>query len=78
MEPAQSIIRALGGPTVVSGILNIHRTRVSSWQRSREAGGTGGSVPQRYHRILLDHADANGIALSADDFLSPRLAEAAQ
>lgn len=71
MEPAQTIIGRFGGPSALAELLGIHRTRVSNWQRPRDAGGTGGIVPQRYHPVLLDHARANGIDLKAEDFLPP-------
>ena len=72
MEPAQTIIAKLGGPGVVAGIVKVHRTRVSNWKRPRESGGTGGMIPQGYHRTLLDYANDHSIELSAEDFLAPR------
>lgn len=69
MEPAASIIDRLGGVTRVASIVGVHRTRVSNWKRPRQVGGTNGRVPQDYHVKLLEHARANGILLSADDFL---------
>jgi hypothetical protein len=69
LEPAQSVIQKFGGPSTLAGILGVHRTRVSNWMRPREKGGTGGFIPQRYHRLLLDHAHRAGIALCAEEFL---------
>ena len=69
MDPAQTIIDKLGGPTLVAGIVGIHRTRVSSWQRSRETGGTDGRVPQNHIPVLLEYARKHGIELTAEDFL---------
>lgn len=77
LEPAESIISKLGGPAVVASVVAVHRTRVSNWKRPKEKGGTGGLIPQQYHRLLLDHAEANSIELRAEDFLPPRHAEAA-
>lgn len=71
MEPAHTIIQRFGGPSVLAGILGVHRTRVSNWQRERAKGGTGGLVPQRYHPTLLEYARANGIELAATEFLPP-------
>jgi hypothetical protein len=68
MEPAQTIIRKLGGPSSVAEMLDLHRTRVSAWQRSRASGGTGGQIPQRHIRRLLDQAKRRGIALRLADF----------
>lgn len=39
------------------------------WQYERERGGTGGTIPQKYHRTLLNYAHEHEIPLSADDFL---------
>ena len=61
MEPATTIIRKLGGPTKVSAIVGIHRTRVSSWQRSKASGGTGGRIPQSHYRAILRAASLAGI-----------------
>ncbi|MCA1458046.1 hypothetical protein I6F35_33475 [Bradyrhizobium sp. BRP22] len=72
MEPAQTILTKLGGPTKVSKYLGIHRTRASNWQRPRAKGGTDGVIPQRYHRQLLDYAASVKVELSADDFLPAR------
>jgi hypothetical protein len=72
MEPADSIIAKFGGPSRVAGIVNVHRTRVSNWKRPREKGGTGGIIPQRYHRPLLDYAAEQSIFLTAEEFLAPR------
>lgn len=69
MEPASSIIRKLGGPNVVASIAGVHRTRVSNWMRDKEAGGTGGTIPMRHMRTLLDAAQARGVPLSADEFV---------
>jgi hypothetical protein len=69
MEPAATIIRKLGGPTAVSRLLNVHRTRVSNWMRAKSVGGTGGRIPQDHHRALLEHARQQGVALTAEEFL---------
>ena len=76
MQPAQTIIRKLGGPSAVAKIVGVHRTRVSSWQRPRAAGGTGGRVPQDHIPALLKHARENGLDLNAADFLDPNEAQA--
>lgn len=75
VEPAQTIITKLGGPTAVSKIVGVHRTRVSSWKRSRASGGTDGRIPQDHHAALLAFARENGVSLSAEDFLSTEVAQ---
>jgi len=69
MEPAHSIIEALGGPTEVARITGAHRTRVSNWKRPRDAGGTGGVIPFKYARKLLSAAQEKGIELKLEAFL---------
>ncbi len=69
MEPASSIIKALGGPTRVARLLGRHRTRVSKWQAPKASGGTGGLIPQRFHGKLIAHAQSIGFGLEAADFL---------
>lgn len=69
MEPAQTIIKNLGGPTAVAGIVGVHRTRVSNWTRPRDVGGTGGTIPFKHVPLLIEAAKDRGIDLSADDFL---------
>lgn len=73
MEPAQTVIKLLGGTGLVAGIVGVHRTRVSNWKRPRKLGGTDGLIPQSHHRTLLDFAERNGIPLSAEDFLPPKI-----
>jgi len=81
MEPAHSIIKNLGGPSVVAEIAGVHRTRVSNWSRAKEKGGTGGVIPFKHVPALLDAARKKGVNLSADDFLpstpAPQSPEAA-
>lgn len=69
MEPARTIIERFGGPAVVSQITGTAYTAPYRWQHAREKGGTGGLIPQKHHLRLLEHARANGIELSASDFL---------
>jgi hypothetical protein len=70
MEPASTIIQKLGGPSVVAGVVGIHRTRVSSWKRSRASGGTDGRVPQDHIETLIAYAREKGIDLSLADFFA--------
>jgi len=70
MQPAQNIIQKLGGPTAVSEIVGVHRTRVSNWQRPRESGGTGGLIPQKHHRKIITYARQHGIDLKPDEFFA--------
>lgn len=70
MEPATTIIRKLGGEAKVSEITGTSATAPYRWQYAKTKGGTGGSIPQRHHRVLMDFARKNSIALSAEEFLA--------
>jgi len=69
MEPAQTIVRKLGGPSEVAAIAGVHRTRVSNWMRPKDSGGTGGTIPLKHVRALIEAAKERGLDLSANDFL---------
>lgn len=68
MEPANTIIDALGGPTAVAKIVGVHRTRVSMWKVERRKGGSGGLIPMKHAVVLLAAAEAQGIEIAAEDF----------
>lgn len=68
MEPAQTIVKKLGGPNAVAAIAGVHRTRVSNWMREKSAGGTGGVIPFKHVPTLLAAAAQRDIALSPLDF----------
>ncbi|MDG2570621.1 hypothetical protein P7L87_23970 [Vibrio parahaemolyticus] len=68
MEPANTIIKLLGGPTRVAEAVNVHRTRVHSWMRPREKGGTGGVIPHWHVPKLLAFAQKKGVKLKRTDF----------
>lgn len=83
MEPANSIIKKLGGEAAVSALLteaavrlaqpelNLSYTAPYRWQYARDKGGTDGLIPQRYHPLLLEYARSQGIPLAAEEFLPP-------
>lgn len=77
MEPASTIVRALGGPTLVAKIAGVHRTRVSNWCRPKDKGGTGGVIPFKHVPALIAAAREQGSNLSASDFLPPAVEKAA-
>ncbi len=78
MEPASSIINALGGPAIVARVAGVHRTRVFKWRWPRERGGTDGTIPSRHIPALLSYAKTHEIALSLNDFFpSPETGAAA-
>ena len=78
MEPAATIIKILGGEKAVSEITRTAYTAPYRWQHPKQKGGTGGVIPQRHHRCLLDAALSRGVKLTAADFLPNEAPDAAE
>ena len=74
-DPASTIITKLGGPDAVATIAGVHLSRVYRWMAPKEAGGTGGTIPQRHHVALIVAARRQGVDLRADEFLSMEAAQ---
>jgi hypothetical protein len=53
LEPATSVIKELGGVTVVSARLGVNPTTVRRFRYPKEKAGTGGSIPNEYIFDLL-------------------------
>lgn len=68
-NPASVVISRPGGEAMVSFITGTAYTAPYRWQAARTKGGTGGLIPQRYHRKLIDYARSKGIPLTAEEFL---------
>jgi hypothetical protein len=68
-SPASRVIARLGGEAMVSAVTGTAYTAPYRWQAPRAKGGTGGLIPQRHHRRLLDYARSKGIPLTAEEFL---------
>ena len=75
MEPASSIIEALGGAAIVADAAGVHRTRVYKWQSPKEKGGTNGLIPSWHIPTLLRFGDRRGIDIRP--FLLPPVSEEA-
>lgn len=69
LEPAASIVDRLGGFSAVAKLCNLHFTQVWRWTQPRSKKGTGGTIPQRHHLLLLAVAKKAGTPLAAADFL---------
>lgn len=74
LEPAKSVIAKIGIEKV-SDVTGKHVSRVYRWMYPKERGGTGGFIPQADAQLILQHARANSIPLSASEFLEPLLGE---
>jgi hypothetical protein len=69
LEPANSIMAKFGGPAKVAELVAVGPVAAYLWRFPRERNGTGGLIPQKYHRLLLEAAKLRRIPLSAEDFL---------
>jgi hypothetical protein len=57
MEPARTVVEILGGTERVSELLGISATQVWRWQAPKgQSAGTGGVVPSKWHKPLMDWA----------------------
>ena len=69
-DPADTIIRKFGGISAVARITCVTVHSVMRWRKSRERGGTGGLIPSRHNQVLMEHAVANDLPITAADFMS--------
>lgn len=75
MNQAQKIIDKFGHSAVLAEALSdvmgreVHRQTVARWRRDKPSGGTGGMIPQAWHRHIIEAARARGVVLNSDDFM---------
>ena len=43
---------------------------IRKWDRRKSKGGTGGLVPAEFQARILDHAEKNGLPLTARDLIA--------
>lgn len=67
-EPADTIIKAFGGLTAVSRIVDATPGAVIRWRMPKEKGGTGGAIPHWHIPKLLADARAKELGMTAADF----------
>lgn len=67
MNPAREIIDKFGGSGVVASITGVTPQRVLAWTYKNRPG-TGGKIPWKHHRALIEAAQERGIDLSLRDF----------
>ncbi len=70
-EPADSIIRKLGGNCAVAEITGAAASSVRRWRYPKAKGGTGGQVPNWHIPALLKFAFEAGVDLQPGDFFPP-------
>lgn len=67
--PAAKVISRFGGVRETARCLNVSSSTVSRWQKARAEGGTGGCVPTKHQKSLLELAKARGIELTPADLI---------
>lgn len=67
MEPASTIIKRLGGEARASQITGTSAATPYKWQYPRSAKGTGGTIPLRHHRAILEYSKAHRLGITAED-----------
>jgi len=70
LDPAYTVIRALGGFEAVAKITSKHISRVYRWTYPKARGGTGGLIPQPEAAKLLAHAKTHRLPVTAESFFS--------
>lgn len=68
-EPAFSVIEKLGGKTAVAGRLKLDKSTLSRWCQMPPAG-TGGMIPQRYWRELIEMAQESNVDLAVRELVA--------
>ena len=65
---AERIIGIFGGVKVIAEITGVDISNVHRWKYPKERGGTGGSIPTRHQRLLIEAAKARKLKLEYRDF----------
>lgn len=73
LDPAHKIVRMLGGCRSVGRALELNSSTVSRWCTATKEGGTGGRIPQKHWRALIEVANTKGLVLTADTLADLRL-----
>ena len=68
-EPAAAVVAKLGGVNSLARDLGGTPGMVSRWIYRADAGGTGGRIPSRHHRKILEIAKAKKVKLTAADII---------
>ena len=62
------------GLSAVAKAADVSVTSVQRWRLPTSKGGTGGIIPAKYHRRLIEHAASQGVALPLAAFVDPEAA----
>ena len=61
----------MGGLSAVANAAEVSVTSVQRWRLPASKGGTGGIIPAKYHRRLIEYAASQGVALPLAAFVDP-------
>jgi len=71
MTPSEKILKKLGlTELALAKELGLDRSTIARWKYTKTNHGTGGFIPHKYHRQILDIAKSRGVELTASDFVS--------
>lgn len=68
MTPAQNVINKCGGASKTADLVGRSESWVYRWTYPKDRGGTGGNIPARAQRKLLEAAAQGIIDVSPSDF----------
>lgn len=69
MTPVEKVLHTFGAARA-GALVGLTTEAVRKWNRSQSTGGGGGLIPSRYQDIYLQAARAEGLALTAADFIA--------
>ena len=77
LSPAADIVlkfqsEAKPGAKALAEILGLRESAVYRWMYPKRSGGTGGLIPNPYHRRIISAAKERDIPISAEDILGLR------
>lgn len=64
LEPAKSIVAALGGVRATAKVCECAPSAVSRWMMPKEKRGTGGKIPQRHWGLLIAVGKKRGLGIT--------------
>lgn len=67
MKPAELVIKKFGGVRALAKLVGVYPGTVSRWTAPKERNGTGGYIPVKYHRLVLELADQHGKNLTLEE-----------
>lgn len=67
--PARKVVRLFGEAEAMR-IVGLSSGALKKWLRSKTSGGGGGLIPSYYQALYLRHAEAQGLPLTASDFIA--------